>query len=223
MNTNKNLSKTIKIALLSAISVVLMYFEIPMTPFPWLKIDLSDVPALMGGFAFGPVAATIIVVLKNILHVLVKGTETALVGQLGNIIIGLTLVLPPAFMYSRNKTKKTAILGMIIGFFTIQIGGIIANKFILIPLFGGSEILNGFVPAVQDLTNDIVLFFNSSAEAIKLTGNGFLYYILFGLIPINGVKSILVSTITYLLYKKVSVAIFKVEPMKSSKKREQAA
>ena len=220
---NKNLSRMMKIALLAAMSVVLMYFEIPMTPFPWLKIDFSDVPALMGGFAFGPLAATIIVVLKNVLHVLVKGSETALVGQLGNILIGLSLVLPPAFIYRRNKTKKTAIFGMVVGFFTIQLGGIIANRFILIPLFGGTAILEGFVPAVQDLVNNIAGVFNSNGSTIQLTGSGFLYYTLFGLIPINSVKSIIVSTITYVLYKKVSVAIFKVEPMRSSKKKEQVA
>ena len=223
MNNSKNLSQMIKIALLAAISVVLMYFEIPMTPFPWLKIDLSDVPALMGGFAFGPLAATIIVVLKNVLHVLVKGSETALVGQLGNILIGLSLVLPPAFIYRKNKTKKTAIIGMIVGFFTIQVGGIIANRFILIPLFGGLGILNGFVPAVQDLVNNVVGVFNPSASTIELTGSGFLYYTLFGLLPINTVKAVIVSTITFVLYKRVSVSVFKVEPMRSSKKKEQVA
>ena len=82
---------------------------------------------------------------------------------------------------------------MIIGFFTIQIGGIIANKYLLIPLYGG--------------------------EAAVLSGKTFMYYIIFGLLPINGVKSLLVSSITYTLYKKLSVALFKVEPMKSGDKK----
>ena len=57
MNSSKNLNKMIKISLLAAIAVVLMYFDFPIIPaFPWLKIDLSEVPALMGGFAYGPVA-----------------------------------------------------------------------------------------------------------------------------------------------------------------------
>lgn len=195
-STNKNLSRTIKIALLSAIAVVLMFIEIPMTPFPWLKIDLSEVAALMGGFAFGPIAGAVIIVLKNVLYVLIRGTSSGFVGQLANIIIGLALILPPTIMYSRNKTKKTAIIGMIIGFFAIQIGGIIANKYLLIPLYGG--------------------------EAAVLGGNTFMYYIIFGLLPINGVKSVLVSTVTYLLYKKLSVALFKVQPMEGKKKTEVA-
>ena len=67
----------IKISLLAAIAVVLMYFDFPIIPaFPWLKIDLSEVPALMGGFAYGPVAGGVIVVLKVFLRFLIKGTET---------------------------------------------------------------------------------------------------------------------------------------------------
>lgn len=193
MNQSKKLNKMIKIALLATIAVVLMFIEFPMTPFPWLQIDLSEVPALMGGFAFGPMAGVIIIILKNILYVLFKGTSSGFVGQIANIIIGVSLILPATILYKRKKTKKTAIIGMIIGFFTIQIGGIIANKYLLIPLYGG--------------------------EAAVLGGKTFMYYIIFGLLPINGVKSLLVSSITYTLYKKLSVALFKVEPMKSGDKK----
>lgn len=193
MNQSKKLNKMIKIALLATIAVVLMFIELPMTPFPWLQIDLSEVPALMGGFAFGPMAGVIIIILKNILYVLFKGTSSGFVGQIANIIIGVSLILPATILYKRKRTKKTAIIGMIIGFFTIQIGGIIANKYLLIPLYGG--------------------------EAAVLGGKTFMYYIIFGLLPINGVKSLLVSSITYTLYKKLSVALFKVEPMKSGDKK----
>ena len=83
MNSSKNLNKMIKISLLAAIAVVLMYFDFPIIPaFPWLKIDLSEVPALMGGFAYGPVAGGIIVILKVFLRFLIKGTETGFVGAL---------------------------------------------------------------------------------------------------------------------------------------------
>ena len=71
MNKRKDLNKSIKISLLVAIAVVLMYFDFPIVPiFPWLKIDLSEVPALIGGFAYGPVIGGIIVVLKVILKLL---------------------------------------------------------------------------------------------------------------------------------------------------------
>lgn len=180
----KNLNKLIKIALLSAIAVVLMYFDfiVPFIPFSWLKIDLSDVPALMGAFAFGPMAGVVIELLKNILIVIVKGSETMLVGQLANFIVGCAFVVPAAWVYHRNKSKKTAILGMLLGTLSIEIVGILANIYILLPAFG------------MAMAKD---------ELIK--------YVTIGLIPLNGLKSILVSVLTYILYKRVSVAIFKVD------------
>ena len=178
----KNLNKLIKIALLSAIAVVLMYFDfvIPFIPFSWLKIDLSDVPALMGAFAFGPMAGVIIELLKNILIIIVKGSETMLVGQLANFMVGCAFVVPAAWVYHRNKSKKTAILGMLLGTLSIEIVGILANIYILLPAFGMAM---------------------EKEELIK--------YVTIGLIPLNGLKSVLVSVITYTLYKRVSVAIFK--------------
>ena len=106
--STKNVNKMIKISLLAAIAVVLMYFDFPIIPaFPWLKIDLSEVPALMGGFAYGPVAGGVIVVLKVFLRFLIKGTETGFVGEIANIIVGLALVVPSAWIYNKNKSKKT--------------------------------------------------------------------------------------------------------------------
>ena len=108
MNQSKKLNKMIKIALLATIAVVLMFIEFPMTPFPWLQIDLSEVPALMGGFAFGPMAGVIIIILKNILYVLFKGTSSGFVGQIANIIIGVSLILPATILYKRKKTTSSS-------------------------------------------------------------------------------------------------------------------
>lgn len=192
MNSSKNLSKMIKISLLVAISVVLMYFDFPIIPaFPWLQIDLSEVPALMGGFAYGPIAGGVIVILKVILRFLLKGTGTAFVGEVANIIIGLALVVPAAWIYHRNKSKKTAILGMIVGALVMQVAGVFANIYILLPLFN-----------------------------MHLEGAELMAYIFGGLVPFNGVKALLVSIGTYLLYKRVSVAIFKVDHNFGAKKKQ---
>ena len=182
---NRNLNKLVKIALLSAIAVVLMYFDfvIPFIPFAWLKIDLSDVPALMGAFAFGPMAGLVLELLKNLLILVVKGSETMVVGQLANFIVGCALVVPAAWVYHTNKSKKTAILGMILGTICIEIVGILANIYILLPAFG-----------MGNMPKD---------ELIK--------YVTIGLLPLNGLKAVLVSVITYILYKRVSVSIFQVD------------
>lgn len=180
-----NTNRFIKLSLLSAIAVILMYIDFPVIPiFPWLKIDLSDVPALMGAFAFGPLAGVIIELMKNLLILIIKGTGTGFVGEFANFLVGVALVWPAALVYKKNKTKKTAILGMLLGFLCIEVVGILANVYLLLPAYGMAM---------------------SKAELMQ--------YVTVGLIPFNGIKSILVCGITYALYKKVSVSIFKVEPM----------
>ena len=92
MNSSyKSVNKMIKISLLVAMAVVLMYFDFPVIPlFPWLKIDLSEVPALMGGFAYGPLTGGVIIILKVLLRFLIKGTETGFIGEIANIIVGVS-------------------------------------------------------------------------------------------------------------------------------------
>ncbi|MDK0894308.1 ECF transporter S component [Clostridium perfringens] len=180
-----NTNRFIKLSLLSAIAVILMYIDFPVILiFPWLKIDLSDVPALMGAFAFGPLAGVIIELMKNLLILIVKGTGTGFVGEFANFLVGVALVWPAALVYKKNKTKKTAILGMVLGVLCIEVVGILANVYLLLPAYGMAM---------------------SKVELMQ--------YVTVGLIPFNGIKSILVCGITYALYKKVSVSIFKVEPM----------
>ena len=194
MNSSTNLNKTIKVSLLVAISVVLMYFDFPIIPaFPWLQIDLSEVTELMGGFAYGPITGGIIVILKVILRFLLKGTGTAFVGEIANIIVGLALVVPAAYIYHRNKSKKTAIIGMFSGALVMQIAGILANIYILLPLYG-----------------------------MQMEGAALANYVFLGIVPFNAVKALMVSVITYLLYKKVSRVIFKVDSKFENTKKEVA-
>ena len=104
---NNNTSKMIKISLLSALALILMYIDFPVIPlFPWLKIDLSDVPALIGAFGFGPLAGVLIELIKNIVIVLIKGTQTGFVGEIANFLVGVALILPAALVYHKNKSKK---------------------------------------------------------------------------------------------------------------------
>lgn len=191
-NSNKNVNKMIKISLLVAIAVVLMYFDFPVIPlFPWLKIDLSEVPALMGGFAYGPIAGGAIVILKVVLRFLIKGTETGFIGELANIIVGLALVVPAAWIYNRNKSKKTAVIGMVVGGLVMEVLGIIANIYFLLPAYGMQM---------------------APAELSQ--------YVIVGLLPFNGLKALIVGVITYLLYKKVSKAIFKVDSKFNDSKKQ---
>lgn len=179
----KNLNKMVKISLLTGIAFILMFIEIPFPVFPWLKLDLSDVPALMGGFAFGPLAGVLIEFLKVLMSLLLSGTQTGGVGEFANFIIGASVVFPAAFIYWRKKSKKTAIIGMLTGVVLMSVIGVLANVYILLPLYGMQM---------------------SSTELIR--------YVTVGLVPFNAIKGAIASGLTYILYKKVSVAIFKVEP-----------
>ena len=185
-------NKMIKISLLAAIAVILMYIDLPIIPvFPWLKMDLSDVPALIGAFGFGPISGVIIELFKNILYILIKGSGTGFVGETANFLIGSALILPAGIIYHRNKSKKNAILGMIVGAISIEVVGILANVYLLLPAYGMQM---------------------SQSELSK--------YITVGLLPLNGVKALVVSVSTYFLYKRVSVSIFKVKPNFGSSERE---
>lgn len=179
---NQNLSQFIQIGLLGAMAVVLMYLDMPLPfiPFPWLKIDLSDVPALLGGFAFGPMAAITIELLKNILILVVKGTSTGFVGEAANFLIGVVLVAPVAYAFKIKERKSNVIIGMIIGFIGVQILGAVLNIYVLLPLYN-----------------------------MAMTGKDALRYVTAGLIPFNGIKAILVYVVTYLLFKRIGKVVFK--------------
>ena len=179
---NNKTNKLIKISLLSAIALILMYFDFPVIPiFPWLKIDLSDIPSLLGTFGFGPLAGVIIELMKNLLYFFIKGSSVA--GIMANFIVGSALVLPAGLIYHRKKSKKSAVLGMIAGLLVMEVAGILANVYILLPLYGMQM---------------------SSEELVK--------YVTVGLLPFNGIKALMVNVLTYFLYKRVSVSIFKTEP-----------
>lgn len=179
-----NLNKMVKISLLTGIAFILMFIEFPVIPiFPWLKMDISDVPALMGAFAFGPLAGVLIEFLKVTMNFLLSGSSTGGVGEVANFIVGASFVAPAAFIYWKNKSKKSAILGMIFGIVVMEVVAIIANIYFLLPVYGMNM---------------------EPAELMK--------YVTIGLLPFNAIKGIVVSGLTYAIYKKVSVAIFKVEP-----------
>ncbi len=83
---NSQLSYITKVGVLSAVAVILYYLEFPILPaFPWLMIDFSEIPVLLGGFALGPVAGVLIELIKNILHFIFKGA-TGGVGELANFL-----------------------------------------------------------------------------------------------------------------------------------------
>jgi riboflavin transporter FmnP len=106
---DEKLVKLIKISLLSVMAFLLMYIELPIPIFPeFLKIDISDLPALIGAFALGPIAGVIIELFKNILHGMLAG-KTA-VGELANFLVGGCLVYVAGYVYRLEKAKMEQLL-----------------------------------------------------------------------------------------------------------------
>ena len=106
----------VQIAMLTAVAEVLMLFDFPLPFAPsFYKIDLSEVPILIGCFAMGPAAGIIIEAMKILLNFIISGTVTAGVGELANFAIGCSMVLPAGLIYRYHKTRKNAVLGMAAG------------------------------------------------------------------------------------------------------------
>lgn len=162
--TNLMSTKTIsKIGLLSAIAYVLMFISVPLPIFPvFLKIDLSDIPAIFGGMSLGPVAGLIIVVIKNFLQAITAST-TGGVGEFANIMIGGAYVLIICLFYKKWKTYKTVIVGALLGIVAMTIMGCIMNYYVMLPLYANfmpmEEIIqagNIINPRVTDLYSFVI-------------------------------------------------------------------
>ncbi|MGB3368590.1 MAG: ECF transporter S component [Acidaminobacteraceae bacterium] len=191
-NTKKkyDLSTRLKITLLGVIAFIIMFLELPIPIFPvFLKIDVSDVPALIAGFALGPVAGVLVGLLKNVLHLL--KTSTMGVGELANFLVGAAIVIPSSIIYRKDKSRASAIKGLLVGSIGMALMGAFANYFILIPFY---EKAMGFpVAAVVGMGSAI----NSAIVDLPT-------FILYAIVPFNLLKGIVVSVVTVMLYKYVS-------------------
>ena len=130
-------SKTMaKVGLLGAISFILMYLEIPLWFAPgFYKIDFSEVSVLIGAFALGPIPGVAIEFIKIVLHLILKGTTTAGVGDFANFFIGCAYIVPAALIYRGHKTMKGALMGTAIGTVCMTIFGSLLNAFVLLPVY----------------------------------------------------------------------------------------
>ena len=188
---NNKLNRLVKISILGTIGFLLMFIEIPIPIFPdFLKIDISDIPALVGGFALGPVAGVLVEFMKNIFHGIFKGS-TVFVGEFANFLVGSILVFVSAYIYKKNRSKKGAIIGLAIGTICMAIVAGLLNYYVLLPLY--EKALNFPIKAVVAIGNKL----NSKIVDLKS-------FILWSIIPFNLLKGAIISLITAVIYKSVS-------------------
>jgi riboflavin transporter FmnP len=199
IKTRKNLVSTGTItmtALLAAISYVLAFLEFPVPLSPsFARMDLSDLPALIGAFAFGPVTGVMIESIKNIQ---LLSTSTGGIGELANFLMGASYVLTAGFIYKYKKTRKMAMWACVISGVVMGIAAAIANYFILLPLF------ETFMPLEQ-----LIVSFGEFLPFIKTK----LDVVLFNALPFNILKGLVIGAIAMMIYKKLT-PILKGETLK---------
>jgi riboflavin transporter FmnP len=192
-----------KIGILSALATGIMFLEIvlPFTP-TFLKLDLSELVVLLGGFALGPVAGILTELIKNLVHV--AFTITGGVGELANFIVGCAFVVPAAVIYKRKKSIKNAILGLAVGSICMVAVAALMNYFVLIPLYIKIFAEQFNITHDQSLQGIVAEGTKNNKAIVDLKT-----LIMYGIVPFNLFKVIVVSLLTFAMYKKVSPILHK--------------
>lgn len=176
---SSKLVKLVVLSLLAAISLVLFFisFPLPLLP-PYLKVDFSDVPALLAGLIFSPLAGVVVVLIKNLLYFVASGA-TDPIGVTANFIAGSLFVFPVAYLYRRYQGVKSVVLGLIIGTVGMAVVMSVLNYFVILPAY---SLLIGME------MNDTIKFGAVVA----------------GVLPFNFIKGVIVSILFVPVFMKMS-------------------
>lgn len=175
-------------ALMAAISTVVMFFEFTFPPFPpFLKFDLSGLPILLTAFIMGPVQAVVVTLIKDLFHVL--STTTGGVGELADFLILSAFALTAGTIHRKMPSVKGTAIACLCGTVVIAIVGALANYFLLIPFFS------------QLMPIDAII---AACNAVNPAVDSLMGYILFGAVPFNMAKGIVISVVTVVTYKKLA-------------------
>lgn len=183
-------STLVKISILSAIGYILMFISAPLPMlFPeFLKIDISDLTALLGGISLGPIAGITIAFLKNLLQFITGMSTTGGVGEFANFLIGGSFVFTVSYIYSKKRNIQGVIIGLVSGMVVMTVVGCVANYFIILPFY-----------ATIGWSIDAVV---SMGAAINPAIDSKMSFIIWMIAPFNILKSGLMSLLTLPVYKK---------------------
>ena len=189
--TEVNVRKLTMTAMLSAVATVLMFFSfsVPVVP-SFIKMDFSELPALIGAFSMGPVSGVMICLIKNLVNL--TATTTGGVGELCNFMLGACFVLPAGLVYKRKKTKMSAITGALIGAIVMAVLSVPINYYLTYPVYAA------FIPM------DTII---GMYQAINPSVTGLLDALIKFNMPFTFVKALFSVLITVLIYKHVSPLI----------------
>lgn len=178
-------------AVLSALSTVLMMlsFSVPFMP-SFLKLDFSELPALIASFSMGPVSGVLVCLIKNLLNL--PFSTTGGVGELCNFLLGACFVLPAGLIYRFRKNRRTALLAALLGALAMAFASLPLNYFISYPMY------MKFLPLEQII---------GMYQAIFPGVNGLFQCLLIFNVPFTFLKGLLDTILTFLVYKRISPLI----------------
>lgn len=186
--------KMAAIGMFSAISTILMLFEFPVPFAPsFYELDFSELPILIGAFAYGPAAGVMMEFIKILLKLFIKSTSTAFVGDLANFVVGCSLILPASVIYSFRKNKKTAIISCIVGTLILTVFGTAFNAIYLLPAFS----------KMYHMPLDAILAMGKEVNPL-MTKDSIVSFVVACVAPLNLIKGTSVSIVTLLIYKPLS-------------------
>lgn len=200
--TTKNV---VLMGMFAGLAAVLMLFEVPL-PFiapSFYGLDFAEVPILVGSFAMGPVAGAIMEIVKILIKLVLKPTSTGFVGEFANVAVGCALVLPASGIYHFYRTKKGAMIGMMTGTVVMALTGVVVNALVMLPFYANFMPLETIIAA---------------GAAINPAVSNVWTFALICVGPFNIVKGIVVSLITSLVYKRISIFIHGVGNVGMSKR-----
>ncbi len=194
--TMKNSSKTnirnlAVTAVMAAIGAVLMFIELSLPIIPsFIKLDFSELPALVTSFALGPIYGVLVCLIKNVVHLFV--TNSAGIGELANFLMGAVFVFTAGIIYKKKKTRVSALIACIIGAFLMGLISLPINYYITYPFytrvfFGGDA-------------NIIIAMYKAIFSEVE---NLWQCLMVFNF-PFTFAKGIIDSLICFIIYKRIS-------------------
>ncbi|MGN0745964.1 MAG: ECF transporter S component [Aristaeellaceae bacterium] len=187
MRKNLSVQYLTRIAVLTALASILFLIEIPVVAF--YKLDLSNLPVLLGAFSMGPVPGLIILLLKSLIGML--HSSSMYVGELADFIMGAAYVLPAALIYRRHKTRSTALAGMAVGTVVMIVVAVLVNWKIMIPFYMTAYGMP--MEAVVGMATKAVPFVDTEWKLLLCVTA-----------PFNLLKGVVLSVLTFVLYKHLS-------------------
>ena len=186
-------------AMFACMSGILMLVEIPLFFAPgFYKMDVSELPILICTFYLGPVAGVTAELLKVLVKLILKGTTTAFVGDFANFVVGCSFILPASIIYHAKPGKRSALVGMAVGTIVMTVFGSAFNAVYLLPKFS----------VIFGMPLDVIV---SMGTAVNGAINSVSTLVLFEVVPFNLLKGIIVSSLTFVLYKRISPILHKTD------------